>query len=161
LSLGRGTLGEGLFTFTSLLNGPTGSLRKTQNSAADIIQTMLTNLFKDTQNLMNVTYRAGDFTVLGAGAFGCEGIGGGGGLFENEVGNTGAGGTMEAGLTGGAEGAGGTGGPWRRVAFGSGGGGLLAAGGGGGAGGRTTGETRPVMVMTYASAWFWIIVAGF
>lgn len=95
---------------------------------------------------------------MGAGAFGCVGIGGGGGLFENEVGNTGAGGTMDTGLTGmggitgGAEGAGGTRDPWRRVAFGSGGGGLLAAGGGGGAGGRTTGEIRPVILMTYASA---------
>lgn len=92
--------------------------------------------------MINVTYRAGDFTGFGAGAFGCKGIGGGGGLFENDVGNTGAGGTMDGGLTGtggitgGAEGAGGAGDAWGRDAFGSGGGGLLAAGGGGGAGGE-------------------------
>lgn len=111
---------------------------------------------------------------MGAGAFGSVGIGGGGGLFKNEVGNTGAGGTMDTGLTGtggiagGAEGAGGIGGTWGRVAFGSGGGGLLAAGGGGGAGGRTVGETRPVMLMTHESACkknlqkpVWILDHGF
>lgn len=88
--------------------------------------------------------RVGDLTGLDAGAFGCTGTGGGGGLYENEVGITGAGGTTGAGLRGaggirsGADGAGGAvaaGG--RRLAFGSGGGGLLGAGGGGGAGGRT------------------------
>ncbi len=94
---------------------------------------------------------SGIFHWLGAGALAVGGTGGGGGLYENDVGNTGAGGTMgtrlagAGGITGGAEGADGTGGTWGRAAFGSGGGGLLAAGGGGGAGGSTIRETRPVM----------------
>ncbi len=66
-----------------------------------------------------------DFTGLGAGDFGCGGTGGGGGLYESDVGNTGAGGTTglagASGITGGAEGADGTRSTWGGAAFGSGG----------------------------------------
>lgn len=118
-------------------DGPESVLSLGRGTVGGALFTLASLLKGPTGSLVGV------FTGLGAGALGCGGTGGGGGLYENDVGNTGAGGTMGAGLagaggiTGGAEGADGTGGTWGRAAFGSGGSGLLAAGGGGGAGGST------------------------